>query len=244
MSDHAEDRRVEAERSERRDAEHHEAHVSHRAERNEALHVGLSQTAKRTIDNADDGEAADPRSPRFSGHGQDRDGNTHEAVGTELQQNCSKDDRALSRRLGMSIGQPCVEWEHRHLDRKSDEHASEDPDLNRPTKQTAVFGEICNVEARFACGHLARHLKVERQEGNEHQRRTEHRVQEELERGVLAILATPDTDHEVHRQEHEFEEHEEQDEVLRHEGSGHANLQYEHQDEERLGITRRRDVVP
>ena len=144
----------------------------------------------------------------------------------------------------MRVGQPCVEWKHRHLDGKADEHAGEDPDLNRTTKQTAVLSKIGNVEACFACGHLARHLEVERQEGNEHQRRTEHRVQEELERGVLTIFATPDTDHEVHRQEHEFEEHKEQDEVLRHKGAGHANLQHEHQDEERLGVTRRRDVVP
>ena len=46
--------------------------------------------------------------------------------------------------------------------------------------------------------------------GNEHERRSEHRVQEELERCVLTILATPDADHEIHRQKDNLEEDEEQ----------------------------------
>ncbi len=41
-----------------------------------------------------------------------------------------------------------------------------------------------------------------------------------------------------------FEEHEEQDQVLRHERAGHADLQDQHQDEERLGVARVGHVVP
>ncbi len=79
---------------------------------------------------------------------------------------------------------------------------------------------------------------------DEHQRRTEHGVEEELQRCVLAVVAAPHADHEVHRQQHQFEEDEEQDQVLGDERAGHAGLQDEHQDEERLRIARRRHVVP
>ena len=93
-------------------------------------------------------------------------------------------------------------------------------------------------------GQFTTHLVEQRDEGNEHESRTEHRVQEELERCVLTIFATPHTDHEVHRQQHHFEEHEEQDEVLRNESSRHTCLQDEHQDEECLGVAGRRNAVP
>ena len=53
-----------------------------------------------------------------------------------------------------------------------------------------------------------------------------HRVEEELQRRLLAVVAAPHADHEIHRQQHHFEEHEEQDEVLRDERAGHARLQH------------------
>ena len=138
-----------------------------------------------------------------------------------------------------------MEWEHRNLDGKTDEHSTEDPDLCRASEQPTVFSKLRNRERWFnTSGQFATNFVEQCDEGNEHERRSEHRVQEELERCVLTILATPDTDHEVHRQQHHFEEHEEQDEVLRNEGSGHTCLQNQHQDEECLGIARRRNAVP
>jgi hypothetical protein len=60
----------------------------------------------------------------------------------------------------------------------------------------------------------------------------------------LAILSTPNTDHEVHREQYEFEENEEEDQILCDERARHAGLQHEHQDHECFGITRIRNVVP
>ena len=40
--------------------------------------------------------------------------------------------------------------------------------------------------------------------------------------GVLALLAAPHADHEVHRQQHDLEEDEEQDQVLGDERAEHA----------------------
>ena len=115
--------------------------------------------------------------------------------------------------------------------------------MNMPAKiQIAVF---LATPAPFSKNHWKVKLAVrvgavalgddeQGDERHEHQRRTEHRVEEELQRGVLAVLATPHADHEVHRQQHDFEEDEEQDEVLGDERAGHAGLQHQHQDEERL----------
>ena len=51
---------------ERRDAEHHEAHVRDRRERDQALHVRLRETAERAVDDADHREQADPRRPALA----------------------------------------------------------------------------------------------------------------------------------------------------------------------------------
>ena len=100
------------------------------------------------------------------------------------------------------------------------------------------------VQVREARSSRAPVLEEQGEERDQHQRRAEHRVQEELQRGVLAILTTPHTDHEVHRQEHELEEDEEQDEVLGDERARHADLEDEHQHQERLRVPGVGHVVP
>ena len=162
-------------------------------------------------------------------------------VCAELQQDGGQDDRALRGCLRVCVGQPGVEREHRHFDRKAEEHAGEDPDLDVAIDRRRRGGVVDQVHEAEA---LAAGLEEECEEGNEHERRAEHRVEEELERGVLALLAAPDADHEVHGQEHDFEEDEEQDQVLGDERAGHTGLQHEHQDVERLGIARVGHVVP
>ena len=53
VRDHPEDRGVDTEGGEGRDAEHHEAHVRDRRERDEALHISLRETTQRSVDDAD-----------------------------------------------------------------------------------------------------------------------------------------------------------------------------------------------
>ncbi len=86
--------------------------------------------------------------------------------------------------------------------------------------------------------------EVQRHEADDHERRAEQRVEEELHRRVAALLAAPHADHEVHRQQDDLEEDEEEDEVLGAEGADHARLEDEDQDQERLGVLRLREVVP
>ena len=86
--------------------------------------------------------------------------------------------------------------------------------------------------------------EIQRKEGNDHECRTKKRVEEELERCVLTLFAAPYADHEIHRQKHNLEEDEEQDEILGNEGTEHAGFEDEDKDEERLGVLRFRKTVP
>ena len=146
----------------------------------------------------------------------------------------------------MSIGQPGVEREHRYLDTEADEHAAEDQQLAAAGDAgTGGVGELTHVErAQELTGDGILGEEEQRQEAEQHQGRAEQRVEEELQRGVAAVVATPHRDHEEHRQQDDLEEDEEEDEVLRHEGADHAGLEDQHEDQERLRVARRRDVVP
>ena len=62
-------------------------------------------------------------------------------------------------------------------------------------------------------------------EADEHERRTEHREQEELRGRVDAVLVAPSADQEVHRHEHDLEEDEEHEQVEAEEAAHHAGLQ-------------------
>jgi hypothetical protein len=77
-------------------------------------------------------------------------------------------------------------------------------------------------------------LDAEEQNGNQHQNGTSHGVKEELDRGIHAARSTPNTDEEVHRDEGEFPEDVEQEEILREEDAHHAYFQKEEEDHEVL----------
>ena len=138
VGDHAEDGGVDAEVGEGGDAEHHEAHVGHRRERDQAFHVALRETTQRAVDDADHRQQADPRRPRLRRARQDRERDADEAVGAELQHDRGQQHRAHRRRLGVGVGQPGVEREHRHLDREAEEHAAEDQELRAVHDAVAV----------------------------------------------------------------------------------------------------------
>jgi hypothetical protein len=229
----AEQRRLDARRVHRRDAEHHEAHVADRGEGDQPLHVGLGEAAQRAVDDADDGEHPDERGEPGRALRQDRQRDADEAVGPHLQQHAGQQDRPDRGCLGVRVGQPGVERPHRHLDREPEEDAEERPGLEgraAERRQRGQLGDRPGLRAR---------LEVDRQEGDQHEHRAEQRVEEELHARVVAPRATPDPDHEEHRDEHELPEDEEQDQVEGDERAGHARLQHQHQRQERLRLARR-----
>ncbi len=139
---------------ERRDAEHDEAHVGHRREGDEPLHVGLREAAERAVDDADDGAAA-----RCTGAQFDRRLRAGSASRCGRSRRCraSAGRRPGSPspavgRLGVGVGQPGVEREHRHLDGEADEHAAEDPGPGcvwampcRALRQQTAMSNVCGV---------------------------------------------------------------------------------------------------
>src|SRR5437016_8685820 len=61
--------------------------------------------------------------------GKYRQTETEKTVSSHLQQHAGQDHGAGGRRLDVSIRQPRVEREHRHLDRKTYKECKEDPPL-------------------------------------------------------------------------------------------------------------------
>ncbi len=96
-------------------------------------------------------------------------------------------------------------------------------------------------------GHVERRLlgrEVEVEDRDQHEDRAQQRVEEELDRRVLAPRAAPDADQEVHREQHELPEDVEEEEVEGDEGPEHAGLEQEKEREvalERLLDAERRD---
>jgi hypothetical protein len=118
-----------------------------------------------------------------------------------------------------------VHGEQRHLDGERDGEAEEQPVL-RVVVDADVGGDLDEVEGE----RDIEVLRVQHRGGDqrdEHERRPEHRVQEELQRGIRAVAVTPLADEEVHRHEHDLEEDEEQEQVEREEHTQTPGFEHE-----------------
>ena len=91
----------------------------------------------------------------------------------------------------------------------------------------AIFGAVVYSSGNRERVHARQRVMMEVQEDDaqQHQHRTKQRVQEELDRGVKLARPAPDADQQIHRHQHGFPEHEEQEEVVGHEDAEHAGLQ-------------------
>ncbi len=72
--------------------------------------------------------------------------------------------------------------------------------------------------------------EVEQQDGHEHQHAADQRKEEELDGGVFPSWPTPNADEKIHRQQHHFPEHVEQEEVEGQKHAQHARFQQQKQD--------------
>ena len=116
-----------------------------------------------------------------------------------------------------------MQWEDRNLHRKSDCETKEQPSTGRRRKVCAL-GEFDEVECDLSDAVISGN-KHGGENRHEHECRARHRVQEELRRRIFTAFVTPSTDEEVHRYEHDLEEHEEQEEVEAQEGTHDASLE-------------------
>ena len=141
---------------------------------------------------------------------QDRQREAYEAIGTELEQDRRQDHRAAGRRLGVRVRQPGVHRPHRHLHRESKQEAEEERDLHAQRQDGSGLVPVEDGEG-------AARLVVEVEERHQHEERAEQRVEEELDRGVHPVRATPDADDDEHRYQRAFEEDVEEHRVQRRE---------------------------
>jgi hypothetical protein len=114
---------------------------------------------------------------------------------------------------------------HRHLDREGDQEGEEQQDLRAERKRKIVPVE--DLEA--AAG-----LVVQVQQGDQERQRAGQRVEEELERRVDAVRASPDADDDEHRDQGGLEEDVEEHPVERGEDAVHQPGQ----DQERSVVLR------
>ena len=100
-------------------------------------------------------------------------------------------------------------------------------------RKRAVFGgcRLDNVRAeqRLFVESVKVTREVEHQDRDQHQHTSEQRVEEELDRGVFFSRATPNTDQEIHRQEHDFPKDIKQEEVECEEHTQHSGLKQQEQ---------------
>ncbi len=75
-------------------------------------------------------------------------------------------------------------------------------------------------------------LKIQHQDRDQQQDAARKRVEEEFDRGIQAIRSSPDSDQEIHRDQHRFPKHVEQHEIERCEHADHGTFhdeQYGHE---------------
>ncbi len=215
-----------AHRIQREHAEHYHRHVADRRVCDQPLPVLLRQRDQRAVNDADDRQQHHHRDEMAGCFRQNRKAEAQESVGAHLQQDGGQNHRAGGRRIGMRVGQPGVEREHRHFDREAEEERQEHPPLQVERHVQAMeLGDVERVDAGDAVV-----VEVERQNAEQHDDAADQRVEEELDRRVEPVGAAPDTDQEIHRHQHHFPEQEEQQEIERHERAKHAGLQHQQED--------------
>src|SRR5687768_862542 len=206
------------------DAERDEAHVRDRRVRDELLQILLDRGHDGPVHDRDDGQEDERGDPELGAVREERQAEADEAVAAGLQQDAREDDRAGRRRLDVGIRQPGVERDHRHLDREGEREREEGPHLELEREGAASLDEDGQRE-RAVAGFAAR--EIHRDDADEHEQRSREREDDELQRRVDAALAAPDADDQVHRHEHQLEEHVEEEEVEREEHADHADLEQE-----------------
>ncbi len=208
-------------RLERENPQHHEAQVADRRVRHKFFQVRLHQRNQRTVNNADD------RQHRYHGScavrrlRKQRQAEADHAVGSHLQQHARENDRAGRWRFHVRVRQPGVKREERHLDRKGHEEGKEEQHLRprRKMESRALQRQLNGRQVKRA-GQV-----IKPQDADQHERRAEHRIDEEFHRGINPPVVAPDADQERHRDQHHFPEKEENEKVQRQEHADDADFQ-------------------
>src|SRR6266478_3973932 len=244
MGEHLEDGALHGNVLEGEDAEHHEAQVADAGIRDEFLEIGLNESNKRAVDDADDGERGDNRRGAVRGIGEERQAEANHAVGAHFQEHAGQDDGAGGGRLDVRVGQPGVEREQRNLDGEGHEEGEEEIHLlERGQANGAGLQHLLNRrQVEGSSRHHGGAEIVQPDDADEHEDRAGHGVKHELDGGVDAAFVSPDADQEIHGDKHHFPEKEKEEEVEREEDADHADFEHQQHDKEFLDAVL--DAVP
>ena len=207
-------------------AEDDEAEVGDRRVGDEAFEVALHRRHDRPVGDADDGEREQQGPGPLGGLGEQVQPEAQQPVGAELEHHAGEDHRAGGGRLGVGVGEPGVERDHRHLDGEGDGEGEEQP-APGGRRERRLLGEGDEVERDLADA-VAASEQHGGEDADEHERRAEHREEEELRRRVDPVAVAPAADEEVHRHEDDLEEDEEDEQVEAEERAHHPGLEQEH----------------
>ena len=162
-------------------------------------------------------------------HGQ---AEANQPVGAHFQHDGGQHDGAGGGRFHVRVGQPGVQREERNLDGESHEEGQEEERFLRVREgdlaaARADRGSLRNRKCRRGCREDDR---------GQHQHRTGHGVQEKLDGGVDAAVVAPDADQEIHGHQHDFPEHEEQEQIPCGEDTDEAEFEQQQEGEEFLDL--------
>ena len=108
---HLVDRALHAHLVKHKYTQHHKSHVTYGRIRDQFFVVRLHHGHQRAVDDSYNGQPDDPRRELVRGVGKQRQAETHQAVGSHLQQHPRQNHRSRRRRLDVRVGQPGVQRE-------------------------------------------------------------------------------------------------------------------------------------
>ncbi len=222
---------VEADLGEREDTQHHESEVADRRIRHQFLHIRLHQSHQAAVHDADDREGHDPRGVFARCRREHRQAETNQPVGAHFQHDGGQHHGSGRRSFHVGIRQPRMEREERNLNREREEEGEEQQRLFG-VRQHSVAARNCSQNLNVIERADA---KINEDDPRQHEHRARHRVQKEFDGGVNAAVVTPDADQEVHRHQHHFPEHIEEEEIPCGEDSDESKFEQEYEGEEFLG---------
>ena len=147
---HHHQRALHALQRQRKNAEHYEAQVTHRAVGDQLLEVGLHHRHQRAVNDSDYCQHQDDRANRRIQRRtrKKRKCESEEAEGPHLQHDTGKNHRACRWRFDVRVRKPCVEWEHRHLHREGEEESREEPECSARGKAGIGGEKVVVAEVR------------------------------------------------------------------------------------------------
>ena len=192
-------------------AQDDETQMSHRGVSHEPFQVSLHGSHDRPVEDADHAEREKQRSEIAGGFGEEIQPETQKPVSAELQQNPRQDDRSSCGGFRVGIGQPSVKRKQRHFHGERQSERQKHP-AGCGGGERLRSGDLNEVEGNRAAGGRGMQ-EDEAHDADQHDRRTQHRVEEEFDSGITSVFVPPLADEEIHRHQHHLKEHEEQKQV-------------------------------